>query len=60
MLTQPQWLSLGVEEEALTLPLVGVGHVEVTADDALQVAVLPVEVTALDGPCEHSSSGPGQ
>lgn len=60
MLTQPQWLSLGVEEEALPLPLVGGGHVEVAADDALQVAVLPVQVTALDGPREHRSSGPGQ
>lgn len=59
-LTQPQWLSLGVEEEALALPLVGGGHVEVAADDALQVAVLPVEVTALDRPGEHGSSGPGQ
>lgn len=60
MLTQPQRLPLGVEEEALALPLVGGRHVEVTADDALQVAVLPVQVTALDRPREHGSSGPGQ
>lgn len=60
MLTEPQRLPLGVEEQTLTLPLVGRGHVEVTADDALQVAVLPVQVTALNGTGEHGSSGPGQ
>lgn len=60
MLTEPQGLPLGVEEEALALPLVGRGHVEVAANDALQVAVLPVQVTALDGPGEHGSAGPGQ
>lgn len=60
MLTEPQGLPLGVEEEALALPLVGRGHVEVAANDALQVAVLPVQVAALDGPGEHGSAGPGQ
>lgn len=60
MLTEPQRLPLGVEEQTLAFPLVGRGHIEVTADDALQVAVLPVQVTALNGTGEHGSSGPGQ
>ena len=56
--TQPEGQSLGVEEQALPLPLVGRGHVEVTADDPLQVAVLPVQVTRLHGPREHRPPGP--
>lgn len=34
-LTKPQWQALGVEEQTLSLSLVGWRHIEVTADDSL-------------------------
>lgn len=43
-----------VEERALLVVVVTVVGVEVTGDDVLEVSVLPVQVTGLDGSCEHS------
>lgn len=58
--TKPERQTLRVEEQILSLPLIGWRHVVVTTDDSLEVAVLPVEVTGLHGPAEHRPSGPGQ
>ena len=59
--TQPEGQALGVEEQAVPLvPLVGGGHVQVAADDPLQVAVLPVQLARLHGPAEHRAPGPRQ
>lgn len=60
ILTKPQWQALGVEEQALSLSLVGWRHIEVTADDSLQMTILPVQVTGFHGSREHCSSRPGQ
>lgn len=58
--TEPQRQPLWVEEQALPLSLIRWRHVEVAADDPLQVAVLPVEVAGLDGSTEHRPPRPGQ
>lgn len=52
-LTVPQGPAARVEQGVLSAVVVAVVGVEVIADDVLQVAVLPVEVAGLDGPCEH-------
>lgn len=43
----------GVKEGVFSVVMVTVVGVQVTADNVLQVAVLPVEVTGLDGSGEH-------
>lgn len=37
--------------------MVTVVGIEVTGNNVLEVAVLPVQVTGLNGPCEHSPVG---
>ena len=37
--------------------MVTVVGIEVTGDNVLEVSVLPVQVTGLNGPCEHSPVG---
>lgn len=59
-LTQPQGQALRVKEQVLSFSLVSGRHVEIAADDSLQVAVLPVQVARFHGTGEHSPSRPGQ
>lgn len=49
----PEGPAARVEQRVLSAVVVAVVGVEVVADDVLQVAVLPVEVTGFDGPREH-------
>lgn len=53
----PQGPAARVKEGALLVVVVTVVGVEVAGNDVLEVSVLPVQVTGLDGPCEHSPVG---
>lgn len=56
-LTMPQGPTARVEEGTLLVVMVTVVGIEVTGNDVLEVSVLPVQITGLDGPCEHSPMG---
>ena len=56
----PEWPAAGVEQGAVAVVVVTAGGDGVLGDDVLQVGVLPVEITGLDGSCEHRPVGPGQ
>lgn len=56
-LTMPQGRATCVKEGALLVVMVTVVGIEVTGDYVLEVSVLPVQVTGLNGPCEHSPMG---
>lgn len=49
----PEGPPSGVKEGVFSVVMVTVVGVQVTADNVLQVAILPVEITCLDGSCEH-------
>jgi hypothetical protein len=48
----------GVKEGVFSVVMVTVVGVQVTADNVLQVAILPVEITCLDGSREHCPMRP--
>lgn len=48
----------GVKEGVFSVVMATVVGVQVTADNVLQVAVLPVETACLDGSCEHCPMRP--
>lgn len=54
----PEGPPSGVKEGVLSVVMVTVVGVQVTADNVLQVTILPVEITCLDGSCEHCPMWP--
>lgn len=53
----PQGPAARVKEGTLLVVMVTVVGIEVTGDNVLEVSVLPMQVTGLNGPCEHSPVG---
>lgn len=54
----PEGPPSGVKEGVFSVVMVTVVGVQVTADNVLQVTILPVEITCLDGSGEHCPMGP--
>lgn len=54
----PEGPPAGVKEGVFSVVMVTVVGVQVTADNVLQVAVLPVEIARLDGSGEHCPMWP--
>lgn len=53
----PQGPAPCIKKGAVLVVMVTVVGIEVTGDNVLEVSVLPVQVTGLNGPCEHSPVG---
>lgn len=54
----PEGPPSGVKEGVFSVVMVTVVGVQVTADNVLQVTILPVEITRLDGSREHCPMWP--
>lgn len=54
----PEGPPTGVKKGVFSVVMVTVVGVQVTADNVLQVAILPVEIACLDGSGEHCPMWP--